>query len=79
MKKLKANGLFFRVVRSDNKYADQYVDVVVYNDRKYSLKMQILAIVSDHTPDESNKGLFLYGVNGNVDVQKCEIIGVDMI
>jgi hypothetical protein len=82
MKKLKADVLYFSIERDDNKFADQYVKIVIRNtNRKTNLYTNLIAILSDRVKEESDRGLFLYGLydDSRVIAGKPEVIGVDLI
>jgi hypothetical protein len=81
MRKIKAAGLSFKIERPDNKYADQYVDIIVFPD-KSSPAVKLVALIFNNTPSDSDKGLFMYGLYGylpEVKNDKCEVIGIDFI
>lgn len=81
MKKLKADVLYFSIERDDNKYADQYVKIVIRNSKYNSLYTNLLAILSDKAETETDWGLFLYGLykDSKTLAGKPEILGVDII
>lgn len=81
MKKLKVDVLYFSIERDDNKYADQYVKIVIRNSKYNSLYTNLLAILSDKAEIETDRGLFLYALyeDSKILIGKPEIIGVDII
>lgn len=81
MKKLKADVLYFSIERDNNKFADQYVNIVIYTtNRKFALHTNLLAILSDRVKEETDQGLFLYGLyeDSRIIDGKPQIIGVDV-
>jgi len=81
MKSLKAGVLYFSIERDDNKYADQYVKVVIRNSKYNLLHTNLLAILSDRVKEETDQGLFLYCLyeDSKILAGRPEIIGVDII